>query len=90
MSVFEIFHCISFVCISYFFVLSIPSAQLQQDLLVASDKERAATEIAVELKSKVKALDVQLKTLRSEKLKLETSLDEELNKNKDLKELLAR
>lgn len=65
-------------------------AQLQQDLLLASDKERSATDIAVELKSKVKALNLQLTTIRKEKMELEIWLEDANTKNKELKEAVTK
>jgi len=63
---------------------------LQQELLLATEKERSATEIAVECKTKVKSLDVQVKSLKEEKIKLEFSLEDETNKRKELDESVQK
>ncbi|XP_057311843.1 TATA element modulatory factor-like [Hydractinia symbiolongicarpus] len=59
---------------------------LQHQLALASEKERSASEIATELKSKYKALNIQYHTVKEEKTKLESSLEDETNRNKELKD----
>ena len=64
--------------------------QLQQEMLLSSEKERSAADIAQEMKSKVKTLDVQVKSLKSEKKKLESSLEEETTKNREMEEFVQK
>lgn len=63
---------------------------MQHQLALASEKERSASEIATELKSKYKALNIQYHTVKEEKTKLESSLEDETNRNKELKDTWNR
>ncbi|XP_066917354.1 TATA element modulatory factor-like [Clytia hemisphaerica] len=64
--------------------------QLQQEMLLSSEKERSATDIAQEMKSKVKSFDAQVKSLKSEKKKLQSSLEEETTKNREMEEFVQK
>lgn len=56
---------------------------IQQELLLATEKERSAAEIALESKSKAKVLEKQLKSMKDEKRKLEAAVEEEKNGRKE-------
>ena len=51
---------------------------------MATEKERSASEIALELKSKLKALDTHHKSLKEEKNQLEILFEEESTKCKEI------
>ena len=50
---------------------------LQHQLELASEREHSSTEIAIEVRSKLKVLEKQNKNLKDEKFKLQLQLEEE-------------
>ncbi|XP_065066037.1 TATA element modulatory factor-like [Rhopilema esculentum] len=65
-------------------------ASAQNQLAIVSEKERSAVEFAMEIKSRVNALEMQVKTLRQEKAKLSDDLQEKIEDSKNIEENLNR
>ena len=63
---------------------------MQQQLALAIEKERSATEIADELKAKCKALETEYRRIKQEKSMCDEILEEEQSKRKSIEEILKR
>ncbi|XP_065660213.1 TATA element modulatory factor isoform X2 [Hydra vulgaris] len=63
---------------------------MQQQLALATEKERSATELAEELKAKCKALEVEFRRVKQEKSICDEILEEEQSKRKSMEEVFKR
>uniref|UniRef100_T2MEW5 TATA element modulatory factor n=1 Tax=Hydra vulgaris TaxID=6087 RepID=T2MEW5_HYDVU len=65
-------------------------SDMQQQLQLATEKERSATELAEELKAKCKALEVEFRRVKQEKSICDEILEEEQSKRKSMEEVFKR